>query len=125
AVGHRVVQGGARFGGPVLVTDEVKRIIDDLADLAPLHNPPNLAGIEAAQRVFTELEHVVVFDTAFHLSMPARANTYALDAAVARQYRIRRYGFHNTSHAYVSRQAAQFLGKRESDTNVIVLHLGN
>ena len=125
AVGHRVVQGGARFGGPVLVTDDVKRIIEDLSDLAPLHNPPNLAGIEAAQQVFSDLDHVVVFDTAFHLSMPARANTYALDAGVARQYRIRRYGFHGTSHAYVARQAAQFLGKRESEVNVIVLHLGN
>ncbi|QGH70361.1 acetate/propionate family kinase [Pseudactinotalea sp. HY158] len=125
AIGHRVVQGGARFGGPVLVTEEVKQIIDGLADLAPLHNPPNLAGIEAAQRAFPDLDHVVVFDTAFHLSMPARASTYALNAAVARQYRIRRYGFHGTSHSYVARQAAQFLGKRDSDTNVIVLHLGN
>ncbi|HLR57601.1 MAG TPA: acetate kinase [Beutenbergiaceae bacterium] len=125
AVGHRVVQGGYRFGGPVLITESVKHIIDDLSPLAPLHNPPNLEGINAGEEAFADLPHVAVFDTAFHMTMPSRAAMYALNSEVARQYRVRRYGFHGTSHSYVSKQAAQFLGKADSDTNLIVLHLGN
>lgn len=125
AVGHRVVQGGYRFGAPVLINDSVKTIIDELSGLAPLHNPANLDGINAAQVTFPDLPHVAVFDTAFHMTMPTRAATYALNAEVARQYRVRRYGFHGTSHSYVSKQAAQFLGQADADTNLIVLHLGN
>lgn len=125
AVGHRVVQGGYRFGGPVLITEDAKSTIAELAGLAPLHNPPNLEGIRAGETAFPDLPHVAVFDTAFHMTMPARAATYALNAEVARQYRVRRYGFHGTSHSYVSKQAAQFLGQDDADTNLIVLHLGN
>ncbi|HLS14201.1 MAG TPA: acetate kinase [Beutenbergiaceae bacterium] len=125
AVGHRVVQGGARFGGSVLVTEEVKDTIEDLSDLAPLHNPPNLQGIRAAQEVFTDLPHVAVFDTAFHLDMPAHAKTYAIDRKAAERHRILRYGAHGTSHQYVARTAAQFLGIEPEAANLIVLHLGN
>lgn len=125
AVGHRVVQGGYRFGAPVLVNDSVKSIIAELSGLAPLHNPPNLDGINAGQAAFPDLPHVAVFDTAFHMTMPPQAATYALNAEVARQHRVRRYGFHGTSHSYVSKQAAQFLGQADTDTNLIVLHLGN
>lgn len=125
AVGHRVVQGGARFGRPVEIDDDVEHVIDELADLAPLHNPANLQGIRAARRRFPDLPHVAVFDTAFHLTIPPHAHTYAIDAEVARTHRIRRYGFHGTSHAYVSREAARVLGRDPADVNVIVLHLGN
>lgn len=125
AVGHRVVQGGARFGHSVQIDDDALAIIDDLSDLAPLHNPANAAGIRVAREQFPDLPHVAVFDTAFHLSMPAVAHTYAIDRDVAAENRIRRYGFHGTSHAYVSRQAAELLGKPVAETNTIVLHLGN
>src|SRR5699024_3089528 len=125
AVGHRVVQGGARFGHSVLIDDEAEHIIEDLSDLAPLHNPPNLAGIRAARKIFTDLPHVAVFDTSFHLTMPDRAATYALDREVAKQYRVRRYGAHGTSHQYVAREAAHFLGLEAEEANLIVLHLGN
>ncbi|WP_328593030.1 acetate kinase [Ruania zhangjianzhongii] len=125
AVGHRVVQGGARFGHSVLIDDEAERIIDELSDLAPLHNPPNLAGIRAARELFADLPHVAVFDTSFHLSMPERAATYALDREVADRYRVRRYGAHGTSHQYVAREASHFLGRDPAETNLIVLHLGN
>ncbi|WP_154792984.1 acetate kinase [Occultella kanbiaonis] len=125
AVGHRVVQGGARFGGSVLIDDEVVAIIGDLSDLAPLHNPPNLDGIRAARASFPELPHVAVFDTAFHLTMPDHAATYAIDREVAAAHRIRRYGAHGTSHQYVAREAAAFLGIAREESNLIVLHLGN
>src|SRR5690625_3749242 len=125
AVGHRVVQGGARFGHSVLIDEEAEHIIEDLSDLAPLHNPPNLAGIRAARKIFTDLPHVAVFDTSFHLTMPDRAATYALDREVARQYRVRRYGAHGTSHQYVAREAAHFLDLAPEQANLIVLHLGN
>lgn len=125
AVGHRVVQGGARFGHAVLIDDEAEHIIEDLADLAPLHNPPNLAGIRAARTIFTDLPHVAVFDTSFHLTIPDRAATYALEREVAERYRVRRYGAHGTSHQYVAREAARFLGRDPAETNLIVLHLGN
>ncbi|HIZ36396.1 MAG TPA: acetate kinase [Candidatus Ruania gallistercoris] len=125
AVGHRVVQGGARFGHSVLIDDEAERIIEDLSDLAPLHNPPNLAGIRAARALFADLPHVAVFDTSFHLTMPDRAATYALDREVATRYRVRRYGAHGTSHQYVAREAAHFLGLEPDAANLIVLHLGN
>lgn len=125
AVGHRVVQGGDEYGRPVVIDDDVVRVVTELVDLAPLHNPANLAGIAEARTEFPDLPHVAVFDTAFHLTVPPMAHTYAIDAEVARRHRVRRYGFHGTSHAYVSREAARLLGRPTADTNVIVLHLGN
>ncbi|MBK5248924.1 MAG: acetate kinase [Actinomycetales bacterium] len=125
AVGHRVVQGGARFGGSMTITDEVEEIIDGLSDLAPLHNPANLEGIRVARETFPELTHVAVFDTAFHLTMPAEAHTYAINREIAEQYRIRRYGAHGTSHQYVAREAARYLGIEPDRANLIILHLGN
>jgi acetate kinase len=119
AVAHRVVHGGERFSAPVLVNDSVLAAIHDLAVLAPLHNPVNAVGIEVAQRAFPELPHVAIFDTAFHATLPPRAYTYA----VPRSWAVRRYGFHGTSHAYVSREAARLLGREAIDC--IVLHLGN
>lgn len=125
AVGHRVVHGGKRFFAPTIVNDLVKINIEDLADLAPLHNPANLEGIEAAQTAFPSVPHVVVFDTAFHQTLPAAAYLYAIDAELAEQHRVRRYGFHGTSHKFVSEAAAAFLGTALEETNTIVLHLGN
>lgn len=125
AIGHRVVQGGSVFPGPELVDDRVEKAIEELCTLAPLHNPPNLAGIRAARHAFPTVPHVVVFDTAFHQTLPAAAYTYAIDREVAAQYKVRRYGAHGTSHKYVSRRTAELLGKDPADVNVIVLHLGN
>lgn len=125
AVGHRVVHGGKRFFEPTVVTDLVKINIADLSELAPLHNPANLQGIEAAEKMFPDVPHVVVFDTAFHQTLPPAAYTYAIDAEVAEQYRVRRYGFHGTSHKFVSEQAAQFVGRPLGDVKQLVLHLGN
>jgi acetate kinase len=125
AVGHRVVHGGARFFAPTLVTEQVERDIDELAEYAPLHNPANLAGIRAAAAAFPHAPQVAVFDTAFHQTMPPAAYTYAIDAAVAAKHRIRRYGFHGTSHKYVSERAAAYLGIELESSRIIVLHLGN
>lgn len=125
AVGHRVVQGGSRFVQPTVIDDAVIRTIDDLSALAPLHNPPNLLGIEAARATFPDVPHVAVFDTAFHQTMPEAAFTYAIDANLARQYRVRRYGFHGTSHRYVAHLAAEFLDIPYDDFNAITLHIGN
>lgn len=125
AVGHRIVQGGDVFDGPAVVDDEVLAQIDALSPLAPLHNPANVAGIVAARSAFPNVPHVAVFDTAFHRTMPPAAYTYAIDSAVAAEYKIRRYGAHGTSHKFVSREAAAFLGKDVSELNTIVLHLGN
>lgn len=125
AVGHRVVQGGARFFEPTVITDLVRINIDELSSLAPLHNPANLEGIVAAQRAFPDVPHVAVFDTAFHQTLPPAAYTYAIDAELAAKHRVRRYGFHGTSHRFVSRAAAEFLGRDVADVNQIVLHLGN
>jgi len=125
AVGHRVVQGGARFFEPTVLTPLVKINIDELSALAPLHNRANLAGIEAAQRAFPGVPHVAVFDTAFHQTMPPAAFTYAIDRELAAAHRIRRYGFHGTSHRFVSRAAAAFLDRPIEELRMIVLHLGN
>lgn len=125
AVGHRIVQGGDVFDGPAVVDDEVLAQIDALSPLAPLHNPANVAGIVAARSAFPNVPHVAVFDTAFHRTMPPAAYTYAIDSAVAAEYKIRRYGAHGTSHKFVSRETAAFLGKDVSELNTIVLHLGN
>jgi acetate kinase len=124
-VGHRVVQGGARFFEPTVITELVKINIDELSVLAPLHNPANLAGIVAAEKAFPDVPHVAVFDTAFHQTMPPAAYTYAIDREVAARHRIRRYGFHGTSHQFVSRAAADFLGRPVEDLRLVVLHLGN
>ncbi|MBB6172956.1 acetate kinase [Nocardiopsis mwathae] len=125
AVGHRVVHGGDRFGGAVLVDDGVESAIEELAPLAPLHNPANLAGIRGARKAFPNVPQVAVFDTAFHQTLPPAAYTYAVPEEWRTGHKVRRYGFHGTSHAYVSRRAAAILGQDPADTNVIVLHLGN
>ena len=125
AFGHRVVHGGDIFAAPALIDDEVIAAIEACIPLAPLHNPANLAGIRGAMAAQPGVPNVAVFDTAFHQSMPAEAYTYAIDADVARDHRIRRYGFHGTSHAYVSRAAGQFLGLDPDSSRVITLHLGN
>lgn len=125
AVGHRVVQGGRRFFGPTLVDDAVERDIEELIPLAPLHNKANLAGVRGARRVFPELPHVTVFDTAFHTTMPDEASLYALDRATAERYRIRKYGAHGTSHKFVAAEAARFLGRPLEELRLIVLHIGN
>ncbi|GAA1598285.1 MULTISPECIES: acetate/propionate family kinase [Kribbella] len=125
AVGHRVVHGGDRFAAPALVDDELIAAVTDLVPLAPLHNPANLEGIEVARRLFPDLPHVAVFDTAFHQTLPPYAYTYAVPSSWLDDYGIRRYGFHGTSHAFVSEQAARLLGREPAELNVIVLHLGN
>ncbi|GGT33738.1 acetate kinase [Streptomyces purpureus] len=125
AIGHRVVHGGLRFTAPTVVTDEVLAEIERLVPVAPLHNPANITGIRTAQALRPDLPQVAVFDTAFHTTMPEHAARYAIDVETADAHRIRRYGFHGTSHAYVSRATAALLGKAPEDVNVIVLHLGN
>ncbi|KXK62935.1 acetate kinase [Micromonospora rosaria] len=125
AVGHRVVHGGRRFSAPVLVDDAVLAGIEELVPLAPLHNPANLAGIVEARRVLPDVPQVAVFDTAFHHTLPEAAATYAIDREVAQRYDIRRYGFHGTSHGYVSRRTADLLGRPYAELNTITLHLGN
>ncbi|MEU7552629.1 acetate kinase [Streptomyces sp. NPDC044571] len=125
AVGHRVVHGGTRFTRPTVVDEEVLAEIRNLIPLAPLHNPANVTGIEVARSLRADLPQVAVFDTAFHATVPEYAARYAIDAATAQKYAVRRYGFHGTSHAYVSRAAAALLDKPAADVNVIVLHLGN
>jgi acetate kinase len=123
AVGHRVVHGGELYRDAVIVDASVESDIEALADLAPLHNPPNLAGIRGAQHAFPDADHVVVFDSAFHQTLPPKAYLYAIPYDLYETHRIRRYGFHGTSHRYVSQRAAQLLGK---DTFTgITCHLGN
>ena len=124
-IGHRVVHGGSLFTGPTLVTDRVIADIEELSALAPLHNPANLAGIRAAAVIFAGVPQVAVFDTAFHQTLPPEAFTYAIDRDLAAQHKIRRYGFHGTSHKYVSEQAAVFLDRPLESLKTIVLHLGN
>ena len=125
AFGHRVVHGGDSFAAPALVDDAVLEAIEACIPLAPLHNPANLAGILGARAAYPGIPNVVVFDTAFHQTMPPDAYTYALDAEVARTHRIRRYGFHGTSHAYVASAAVEHLGLDPATARVITLHLGN
>ncbi|MER7247497.1 acetate kinase [Kribbella sp. NPDC000426] len=125
AVGHRVVHGGDRFAAPALVDDELIAAVTDLVPLAPLHNPANLEGIEVARRLLPDLPHVAVFDTAFHQTLPPYAFTYAVPYEWQADYGIRRYGFHGTSHSFVSAEAARLLGRSPDEVNVIVLHLGN
>lgn len=125
AVGHRVVHGGERFHEPTLITVEVRETIEELIPLAPLHNPVNAAIIDAASQALPNTPQVAVFDTAFFAGLPEVATTYAIDRDVARSNGIRRYGFHGISHEYVSRRAAELIGKPYNETNQIVLHLGN
>ncbi|WP_159502435.1 acetate/propionate family kinase [Microbacterium sp. 18062] len=125
AVGHRVVHGGARFFEPTLVTPLVEINIDELSVLAPLHNPGALQGIRAAKAAFGDLPHVAVFDTAFHQTLPPAAYTYAIDRELAEAHRIRRYGFHGTSHKFVSEAAAAYVGRPNDELKQIVFHLGN
>ncbi|MEJ5944415.1 acetate kinase [Pseudokineococcus basanitobsidens] len=125
AVGHRVVHGGTRFSAPVLVDDDLERAVEELSDLAPLHNPANLEGIRVARRAVPDVPHVAVFDTAFHATVPPEAYTYALDRDVARRNGVRRYGFHGTSVASVVPRAAALLGRPAEDLAMVVLHLGN
>ncbi len=126
AVGHRVVHGGEHFRSSVLITDEVLRGIEDCIDLAPLHNPANIKGITAARELFgTGLPQVAVFDTAFHQTLPEHAFLYAVPYQLYRRYRLRRYGFHGTSHRYVAYRYRQLRGIPREQTNIITLHLGN
>ncbi|MFC7310106.1 acetate kinase [Streptomyces monticola] len=125
AVGHRVVHGGLTFTKPTVIDDTVLAEIERLVPVAPLHNPANITGIKVAQALRPDLPQVAVFDTAFHTTMPESAARYAIDVQTADEHRIRRYGFHGTSHAYVSRETAKLLGKAPEEVNVIVLHLGN
>lgn len=125
AVGHRVVHGGEKFNKSVLVDDTVLKEIRECIDLAPLHNPANLMGIEAIQSLIPGVPNVVVFDTAFHQTMPAENYLYALPYEYYEKYRVRRYGFHGTSHNFVSQRAAEFLGKKREDLRIVTCHLGN
>jgi acetate kinase len=125
AVGHRVVHGGDRFGAPVVVDDAVLDAVAALVPLAPLHNPANLEGLRQARAAFPGVPQVAVFDTAFHATIPPSAHTYAVPREWRERYAVRRYGFHGTSHAYVSRRTAGLLGRDPAVTNVVVLHLGN
>ncbi|MFJ6837697.1 acetate kinase [Streptomyces sp. NPDC091209] len=125
AIGHRVVHGGRSFSAPTVIDEAVLAEIERLIPVAPLHNPANLTGIRTAMALRPDLPQVAIFDTAFHTTMPESAARYAIDVATADEHRIRRYGFHGTSHAYVSRATAELLGKAPEEVNVIVLHLGN
>jgi acetate kinase len=125
AVGHRVVHGGPDFYRPTLVDDRLIAKLEELAPLAPLHNPPAVVGIQVARRALPDLPHIAVFDTAFFHDLPVAAATYAIDRDIAQQWHIRRYGFHGTSHQYVGEQAADFLGAPLELLRQIVLHLGN
>ena len=125
AVGHRVVHGGEKFATSTVLTDEVIAVIEECNDLAPLHNPANLIGIRACQELMPNVPMVAVFDTAFHQTMPDVAYTYALPYEYYEKYSVRRYGFHGTSHSYVSKRAAEILGKDVKELKTIVCHLGN
>jgi len=125
AVGHRIVHGGDKFSSSVLITEEVKNAIRDCIVFAPLHNPPNLKGVEAVEEILPKVKQVAVFDTAFHQTMPAEAYIYALPYMFYEKHRIRRYGFHGTSHRYVAARAAKLLGKPLSELKLITVHLGN
>lgn len=125
AVGHRVVHGGEKFADSALITPEVKAAIRECIPLAPLHNPANLTGIEACEKAIPHVPQVAVFDTAFHQTMPKQAYLYALPYELYEKYGVRRYGFHGTSHAYVSKRAAEFLGRPVEDLKIVTCHLGN
>jgi len=125
AVGHRIVHGGEKFATSVVINDEVVKAIEECNDLAPLHNPANLIGINACKKLMPNVPMVAVFDTAFHQTMPPKAFLYGIPYEYYEKYKVRRYGFHGTSHDYVSTEAAKFLGKDRKDLKIIVCHLGN
>ena len=125
AVGHRIVHGGEKFAKSVVINDEVMAAIAECNDLAPLHNPANLIGINACKKIMPSVPMVAVFDTAFHQTMPEKAYMYGLPYEYYEKYKVRRYGFHGTSHDFVSNRAAEILGKKRDDLKIIVCHLGN
>lgn len=125
AVGHRIVHGGEKFASSTVITDEVIKAIEACNDLAPLHNPANLIGIAACKELMPDTPMAAVFDTAFHQTMPEEAYLYGIPYEYYEKYKVRRYGFHGTSHSYVSRQAAKLLGKKYEDVKLVVCHLGN
>ncbi|HKI79805.1 MAG TPA: acetate kinase [Ignavibacteriaceae bacterium] len=125
AVGHRVVHGGETFSDSVLITDEVIKVLQDNIELAPLHNPPNIKGIQAVQRILPTTPQCAVFDTAFHSKMPPKAFLYGIPYDLYKKYKIRRYGFHGASHLYVSKQASEMLKKNYEDLKIVTAHLGN
>jgi acetate kinase len=125
AVGHRVVHGGEAFTGSVLITDEVIQVLQENIELAPLHNPPNIKGIQAVNRILPGTPQVGVFDTAFHSKMPPSSYLYGIPYELYKKYKIRRYGFHGTSHFYVSRKAAELMNKKPEELKIITTHLGN
>ena len=125
AVGHRLVHGGEKFASSVVITDEVKKAVEECNDLAPLHNPANLIGVEACEKLMPGTPMVAVFDTAFHQTMPEKAYMYGLPYEYYEKYKVRRYGFHGTSHSFVSKRAAEVMGKSYDEVKTIVCHLGN
>lgn len=125
AVGHRVVHGGEKFASSTILNEEVLKVIEECNDLAPLHNPANLIGIRACQELMPDVPMVGVFDTAFHQTMPEEAYLYGIDYDYYEKYKVRRYGFHGTSHSYVSKRAAEIVGKPYGELKTIVCHLGN
>lgn len=125
AVGHRIVHGGEKFASSTIINDEVMKAIEECSELAPLHNPANLVGIRACEELMPDTPMVAVFDTAFHQTMPQEAYLYGIPYEYYKKYKIRRYGFHGTSHSYVSKRAAQILDKNYEDMKIIVCHLGN
>ena len=125
AVGHRLVHGGEKFASSVVITDEVKKAVEECNDLAPLHNPANLIGVAACEKLMPGTPMVAVFDTAFHQTMPAKAYMYGLPYEYYEKYKVRRYGFHGTSHSFVSKRAAEVMGKSYDEVKTIVCHLGN
>ncbi len=125
AVGHRIVHGGEKFAKSTIITDEVMQAIEECNDLAPLHNPANLIGIRACKSLMPDVPMVAVFDTAFHQTMPDKAYIYGLPYEYYVNYKVRKYGFHGTSHSFVSKRLAELIGKKPEDCNVIVCHLGN
>lgn len=125
AVGHRIVHGGEKFASSAVLTDEVIAAIKDCSDLAPLHNPANLMGVEACKAILPDVPMVAVFDTAFHQTMPKKSFMYGLPHELYTKHGVRRYGFHGTSHLYVSQKAAEMLGKKPEEVKIITCHLGN
>ena len=125
AVGHRIVHGGEKFASSVVITEEVKKAVEECNDLAPLHNPANLIGVEACEKLMPGTPMVAVVDTAFHQTMPEKAYMYGLPYEYYEKYKVRRYGFHGTSHSYVSKKAAEVMGKAYDEVKTIVCHLGN
>ncbi|MDD2733542.1 MAG: acetate kinase [Desulfuromonadaceae bacterium] len=125
AVGHRVVHGGEKFTCSVMIDESVLHAVKEVQHLAPLHNPPNIEGIEAAQALMPTIPHIAIFDTAFHQTMPEHAYIYPLPYEWYEQHQVRRYGFHGTSHLYVSKRAAALLGKNPKETNIVTMHIGN